>query len=204
MDGVNVTAAYDRNETVQVPWPPRNATTAAAAAVPPTYTALEAFTIGSVLFLVIVVTIVGNVLVCIAVCLVRKLRRPCNYLLVSLAVSDLCVAILVMPMALIYLLLGRWPFGTFMCDLWVRNTRIVTPAAASRTFDDTVRVTGIPIFLSIFFTYLLPPSPFINAPITVRCPPDGIRSTDTVVWCSVSRPLDKTLIKCTFKKMEKK
>lgn len=122
MDGVNVTAVYDRNETVQVPWP-RNASTSATAAVAATstYTALEAFTIGSVLFLVIVVTIVGNVLVCIAVCLVRKLRRPCNYLLVSLAVSDLCVAILVMPMALLYLVLGKWPFGTFLCDLWVRK-----------------------------------------------------------------------------------
>lgn len=119
MDSVNVTAAvYEHNETV-VSWP-KNATTAAGPSS--TYTALEAFTIGSVLFLVIVVTIVGNVLVCIAVCLVRKLRRPCNYLLVSLAVSDLCVALLVMPMALLYLILGKWPFGTFMCDLWVRVT----------------------------------------------------------------------------------
>lgn len=141
MDGVNVTAVYDRhNETaVVVPWP-RNATTAnaaaaAAAGVAPapssssssSYTALEAFTIGSVLFLVIVVTIVGNVLVCIAVCLVRKLRRPCNYLLVSLAVSDLCVAILVMPMALLYLVLGKWPFGTFLCDLWVRPASKAKP-----------------------------------------------------------------------------
>lgn len=113
---INVTAFYDQNETVVSSWP-KNATTAP----PSSYTALEAFAIGSVLFLVIVVTIVGNVLVCIAVCLVRKLRRPCNYLLVSLAVSDLCVAILVMPMALLYLILGKWPFGTFLCDLWVRR-----------------------------------------------------------------------------------
>lgn len=120
MAGANVTAAYDghHNGTTDAsPWPPRNGT--ASGGPPSAYTALEAFAIGSVLFLVIVVTIVGNVLVCIAVCLVRKLRRPCNYLLVSLAVSDLCVALLVMPMALLYLVLGRWPFGTFMCDLWV-------------------------------------------------------------------------------------
>ncbi|XP_050424667.1 5-hydroxytryptamine receptor 1-like [Adelges cooleyi] len=112
MDGVNVTAVTDHNGSL-VSWP-RNSTSPTS-----TYTPLEAFAIGSVLFLVIVVTIVGNILVCIAVCLVRKLRRPCNYLLVSLAVSDLCVAILVMPLALLYLVLGKWPFGTFMCDLWV-------------------------------------------------------------------------------------
>ncbi|XP_050522286.1 5-hydroxytryptamine receptor 1-like [Daktulosphaira vitifoliae] len=109
MDGINVTAVTDFNGSL-VSWP-KNSTSS--------YTALEAFAIGSVLFLVIVVTIVGNILVCIAVCLVRKLRRPCNYLLVSLAVSDLCVAILVMPLALLYLVLGKWPFGKFMCDLWV-------------------------------------------------------------------------------------
>lgn len=83
------------------------------------HSALEAIIIGFILFVIIVVTIVGNILVCIAVCLVRKLRRPCNYLLVSLAVSDLCVAILVMPMALLYEIFGQWIFGPLMCDLWV-------------------------------------------------------------------------------------
>lgn len=56
---------------------------------------------------------------CVAVCLVRKLRRPANYLLVSLAVSDLCVAILVMPMAMVYEIKGRWIFGEIVCNLWV-------------------------------------------------------------------------------------
>lgn len=83
------------------------------------YTPLKAVIIGLVLSCVIVVTIIGNILVCVAVCLVRKLRRPCNYLLVSLAVSDLCVAILVMPMALLYEIFGRWNFGPIVCDVWV-------------------------------------------------------------------------------------
>jgi hypothetical protein len=38
---------------------------------------------------------------------------------VSLAVSDLCVALLVMPMALVYEVLGTWPFGASACDTWV-------------------------------------------------------------------------------------
>ena len=79
----------------------------------------ETVTLSVVLLTVIVGTIVGNILVCTAVCLVRRLRRPCNYLLVSLAVSDLCVALLVMPMALLYEVLGRWPFGPRVCDTWV-------------------------------------------------------------------------------------
>lgn len=68
---------------------------------------------------IIVGTVIGNILVCVAVCLVRKLRRPCNYLLVSLAVSDICVALLVMPMALLYEIKGDWSFGPIWCDLWV-------------------------------------------------------------------------------------
>lgn len=83
------------------------------------YTAAQAVVIALVLLCVVIVTFVGNVLVCVAVCLVRKLRRPCNYLLVSLAVSDICVAVLVMPMALLHEVFGRWDFGRIMCDLWV-------------------------------------------------------------------------------------
>ena len=40
--------------------------------------------------------------VCIAVAIVRKLRTPSNLLIVSLAVADMLVAILVMPFAITY------------------------------------------------------------------------------------------------------
>ena len=40
-----------------------------------------------VLSVMIVTTIVGNILVCLSVVLVKKLRHPSNYLLVSLAIS---------------------------------------------------------------------------------------------------------------------
>ncbi|XP_066582241.1 5-hydroxytryptamine receptor 1 [Prorops nasuta] len=83
------------------------------------YTPIQAILIALILGSIIVGTVIGNILVCVAVFLVRKLRRPCNYLLVSLAVSDLCVALLVMPMALLYEISGNWSFGAIMCDLWV-------------------------------------------------------------------------------------
>lgn len=67
----------------------------------------------------IVITAIGNMLVCLSVCLVRKLRRAPNFLLVSLAVSDLCVALLVMPLALHHELAGGWRFGATVCDMWV-------------------------------------------------------------------------------------
>lgn len=72
-------------------------------------------------FVIVVIgcTLIGNTLVCLAVALVRKLRKQAaNYLLVSLAVADLCVGFMVMPLAFLYLILGRWPFGQFLCDVW--------------------------------------------------------------------------------------
>ena len=69
---------------------------------------------------ILVLTIVGNVLVCLSVILVRKLRKPQNYLLVSLAVSDLFVALFVMPFAIIYEVNEAvWPLSFSLCDVWV-------------------------------------------------------------------------------------
>jgi hypothetical protein len=68
----------------------------------------------------IVITIVGNILVCLAVILVRKLRKPQNYLLVSLATSDLFVALFVMPFAIVAEFHeNQWPLNPALCDLWV-------------------------------------------------------------------------------------
>ncbi len=68
--------------------------------------------------LMIVATLIGNALVCLAVLLVRKLKQPPNILLVSLAIADFSVGLLVMPVAAAPLLQHRWPFGRVVCILW--------------------------------------------------------------------------------------
>ncbi|XP_045780427.1 5-hydroxytryptamine receptor 1-like [Maniola jurtina] len=85
------------------------------------YSTLVTIILACIFLIVIFGTIVGNILVCVAVCLVRKLRRPSNYLIVSLAVSDLCVAVMVMPVAMVYDVMGTWPFGPVICDFWVSS-----------------------------------------------------------------------------------
>ncbi|XP_012786869.2 D(1B) dopamine receptor [Ochotona princeps] len=71
------------------------------------------------LTLLIVWTLLGNVLVCIAIVCSRYLRaRMTNVFIVSLAVSDLLVALLVMPWKAVAEVAGYWPFGAF-CDVWV-------------------------------------------------------------------------------------
>lgn len=71
------------------------------------------------LTLLIVWTLFGNVLVCAAIVRSRHLRaKMTNVFIVSLAVSDLFVALLVMPWKAVAEVAGYWPFGAF-CDVWV-------------------------------------------------------------------------------------
>ncbi|NWH58308.1 DRD1C protein, partial [Geococcyx californianus] len=71
------------------------------------------------LFLLILSTILGNTLVCVAVVKFRHLRsKVTNFFVISLAVSDLFVAVLVMPWKAATEVAGFWPFGAF-CDVWV-------------------------------------------------------------------------------------
>ncbi|XP_017777649.1 PREDICTED: 5-hydroxytryptamine receptor-like, partial [Nicrophorus vespilloides] len=55
-----------------------------------------------VLGLMILVTIIGNVFVIAAILMERNLQNVANYLIVSLAVADLMVACLVMPLGAVY------------------------------------------------------------------------------------------------------
>jgi hypothetical protein len=62
----------------------------------------------------IVCTLIGNLMLCLAVYLVRKLKQqPANLLLVSLAVADFCVGLLVMPIALVTIFEDEWVLGRY-------------------------------------------------------------------------------------------
>uniref|UniRef100_A0A1A9UZY4 G-protein coupled receptors family 1 profile domain-containing protein n=1 Tax=Glossina austeni TaxID=7395 RepID=A0A1A9UZY4_GLOAU len=61
----------------------------------------------------------GNILVCLAVALDRRLQNVTNYFLFSLAVADLLVSLFVMPMGAIPTFLGYWPLGLTWCNIYV-------------------------------------------------------------------------------------
>ncbi|VDK36503.1 unnamed protein product [Taenia asiatica] len=71
-----------------------------------------------VLSLLLLGTAGGNMLVIIAILVVKKLRSPTNLLIVNLAVTDFLVSILVLPFAIAYQILGHWPFNQVICDLY--------------------------------------------------------------------------------------
>jgi hypothetical protein len=83
-------------------------------------------TLGSIL---IIFTVVGNLLVVLSVLVVKNLRKPHNYLMVSLAAADLLVAVIVMPFAIVlHINCEVWPMGTFWCELWIAGRTIVINA----------------------------------------------------------------------------
>lgn len=96
----------------------------------PYYKVWQQIVISIIIGLLIIGTIIGNSLVCIAVGIVKRLQSPSNLLIVSLALSDLLVAILVMPFsAILEVLGGRWPFSDTVCDLWTSLDVIMCTAS---------------------------------------------------------------------------
>ncbi|XP_076180407.1 serotonin receptor [Ptiloglossa arizonensis] len=74
-----------------------------------------------VLGLLILVTVVGNLFVIAAILLERNLQSVANYLIVSLAVADLMVACLVMPLGAVYEINSGWSLGPELCDMWTSS-----------------------------------------------------------------------------------
>lgn len=67
---------------------------------------------------IIVVSILGNLLIIVAVMRHRKLRVITNYYVISLAFADMLIAVFVMTFNFSVQYFDRWIFGYFMCDFW--------------------------------------------------------------------------------------
>lgn len=77
-------------------------------------------TIGS-LSTVILTTIIGNILVIISVFTYAPLKITPNFFIVSLAAADLTVSICVLPLNVVYTVVGRWLFGSLVCKMWLTS-----------------------------------------------------------------------------------
>ncbi|OCT57337.1 5-hydroxytryptamine receptor 1A-like [Xenopus laevis] len=67
----------------------------------------------------ILCAIFGNACVVAAIALERSLQTVANYLIGSLAVTDLMVSVLVLPMAAQNQVLNKWTLGQVTCDIFI-------------------------------------------------------------------------------------
>lgn len=77
--------------------------------------------LSAVLALVTLATVLSNAFVIATIFLTRKLHTPANFLIGSLAVTDLLVSILVMPISIVYTVSKTWSFGQIVCDIWLSS-----------------------------------------------------------------------------------
>ncbi|XP_029973289.1 5-hydroxytryptamine receptor 1B-like [Salarias fasciatus] len=77
--------------------------------------------LAAVLSLITLATTLSNAFVIATISQSRKLQTPANFLVASLAVTDLLVSILVMPVCVLYTVLHSWTLGQVVCDVWLSS-----------------------------------------------------------------------------------
>ena len=78
---------------------------------------VQAILVGTLMTSIVMGAILGNILVIASVASNRNLQTITNFYLVSLAMADLLVATLVMPIAIVVQITGRWWLGVIACDI---------------------------------------------------------------------------------------
>ncbi|KAJ8389354.1 hypothetical protein AAFF_G00120620 [Aldrovandia affinis] len=66
-------------------------------------------------------TTLSNAFVIATIYQSRKLHTPANLLIASLALTDLLVSILVMPISALYTVTHSWTLGQVICDIWLSS-----------------------------------------------------------------------------------
>ena len=98
----------------------------------------------SVLLIMNIVSVIGNILVCLAMYRNPNLRSTTNLYIIALAVSDLICATVEMPLASAVFIIGKWDFGDALCQIQGfvdAFTTYVTPATMALTaFNRYMRI----------------------------------------------------------------
>lgn len=66
-----------------------------------------------------VITLLGNLLVIIAVISTKSLHTVTNSFIVSLAVADMLVPLFIEPLSIFMFIFKKWTLGSMVCDLWI-------------------------------------------------------------------------------------
>lgn len=130
----------------------RNFTTTVGPRLPPPYS--EASIIGQTCFLILIIVaaFLGNSLVVGAVLGSKKLRKSTNYFIVSLALSDILIALTVMSFHVHHNLNSmEWNLGAGVCQMWIFMDLLCSTASITN-----VALISIDRFLALTYPFKYP------------------------------------------------
>uniref|UniRef100_A0A3Q3RCJ5 Muscarinic acetylcholine receptor n=1 Tax=Monopterus albus TaxID=43700 RepID=A0A3Q3RCJ5_MONAL len=93
------------------------------------YKTVEVVFIVLVASLFSLITVIGNILVMFSIKVNRNLHTVNNYFLFSLACADLIIGLCSMNLYTVYIVMGYWPLGPVVCDLWLALDYVVSNAS---------------------------------------------------------------------------
>ncbi|ROL51803.1 Beta-2 adrenergic receptor [Anabarilius grahami] len=100
--------------------------------------------LGTLISLLVLVIVFGNVLVITAISRFQRLQNVTNCFITSLACADLVMGLVVVPFGGIHIILSTWHFGNFFCDFWLATDILCVTASI-----ETLCVIALDRYLAI-------------------------------------------------------